>query len=106
MSQLFGQIDQLLHFAAVHRFEQCFARGKMPIEACRMPTPAAARDGFEAGFWPTGTEHSFLLPQEPARGSELRRRVAFAFLFRIASYRPSNLDPLEKRRMPPYIALS
>ena len=38
--QLFRQIGKLLHLAAVHRFEQGFARGEVPVKRADA-TPAA-----------------------------------------------------------------
>jgi len=47
--QLFGQNPQGLDFAAIHRFEQGFARGEMAIEGADAHT-GGSRDGF--GGWP------------------------------------------------------
>ena len=56
--QLLGQIGKLLHFAAVHRFEQGFAGGEMPVEGADAHT-GCARDGLEAGLGTTGAENLF-----------------------------------------------
>ena len=56
--QLFGQVGKLLHFAAVHRLEQGFARGEMPVESADAHIGGAS-DGFEAGLRTAGTEDDF-----------------------------------------------
>ncbi len=91
--QPIGQIGELLHFAAVHRFEQGFARGEMPVEGADADT-GRSRDGFEAGLGTTGAENLWR-PQARARGSEPHRRAAFASFSPAASYGASNLDPLK-----------
>ncbi len=56
--QLFGQIGKLLHFATVHRFEQGFARGEMPVEGADAD-PGSSGYGFEARLRTPGTENRF-----------------------------------------------
>jgi hypothetical protein len=53
-----------LYFAAVHRFEQGFARGEMPVK--RADTHSGSlRDGFEASLWTASTEDHFCRLEDP-----------------------------------------
>jgi hypothetical protein len=101
--QLFGKIGKLLHLAAVHRFEQGFARWEMPVEGADAHT-GGARDGFEAGLRTAGAENRLCrLEDALAIPSGISARLScplFQLLQPTVQFRP-----LEKRRHPPYMAI-
>ena len=77
--QLFGQIGKMLHFAAIHRFEQGFARGEMPVERADADA-GGSRDGFEARIRTAGAEHRFCrLEHALAVANRIGARLSHAF---------------------------
>jgi hypothetical protein len=54
----------VLNFAAVHRFEQGFARGEMPVKGADAHA-GGPRDCFEAGFRATSAENRFRCLKDP-----------------------------------------
>jgi hypothetical protein len=56
--QLLSQVGEMVDFAAVHCFEQGFARGEMPLEGADADA-GGARDSLKARFGAAGAENRF-----------------------------------------------
>ena len=103
--QPLGQIGELLHFAAIHCFEQGFARGEMPVEGADADA-GRPRDGFEAGLRTTGTENLFCgLKHTLAVPNRIGARLSCPFS-RAASCGASNLDPLKTEEPSVYLSMT
>jgi hypothetical protein len=98
--QLFGQVGKVLHFAAIHCFEQGFARGEMPIKRADADTSGSC-DSFEAGIRATGAEHGFCRVKDAfAVPNGVDARLSRRFI----RFDCRQSCPLEKRRDPPYLS--
>ena len=88
--ELFGQIGKLLHLAAVHRLEQRFARGEMPVKRADAHA-GGARDRFEACVRAAGAENRLCrLEHTLAIADGIDARLSHALVRQTHAARTSN----------------